>query len=381
MYFDGSYTIMISARKRTTDAAKFETEMAEMAQETKLRDSNLELYRILLMLLIIAHHYVVNSGLLAQTGPLVTDPTAVRSVFLYLFGAFGKTGINCFLMITGYYMCKSRITLQRFLKVFLEVLFYDIACWIVFVIAGYETFSVRGLLSLFIPVKNVGQNFVGCFLVFYLFLPFLTILVQNLTQKMHLALLALTGYMYVVLGNLPGCSVTMNYVSWYMVIFFMASYLRLYPSPVFFKKGLWAVASLGSLALSLVSVVICGRFFDAPYMLVSDTNALLAVTNGVTWFLFFKNLRIPYTKWINTVASTTFGVLLIHANSDAMRRFLWEDLLKNTQAYATDLWWLHAVLSVLGIFAVCVVIDLLRQCFAEKPAMAFVDKALSRRSS
>ena len=33
----------------------------------KNRDSNLELYRIIVMLLIIAHHYVVNSGLTANT--------------------------------------------------------------------------------------------------------------------------------------------------------------------------------------------------------------------------------------------------------------------------------------------------------------------------
>lgn len=31
---------------------------------SKERDSNLELYRILVMLLIVAHHYVVNSGLM-----------------------------------------------------------------------------------------------------------------------------------------------------------------------------------------------------------------------------------------------------------------------------------------------------------------------------
>ena len=29
----------------------------------KTRDSNLELYRIIMMLLIVAHHYVINSGL------------------------------------------------------------------------------------------------------------------------------------------------------------------------------------------------------------------------------------------------------------------------------------------------------------------------------
>lgn len=40
----------------------------------KTRDSNLELYRIIVMLLIVAHHYVVNSGLTAADGPVYADP-------------------------------------------------------------------------------------------------------------------------------------------------------------------------------------------------------------------------------------------------------------------------------------------------------------------
>lgn len=69
------------------------------------RSSNLELYRIICMLMIVAHHYVVNSGVRAADGPMMADPTAMNSIFLLLFGAWGKTGINCFLMITGYFMC------------------------------------------------------------------------------------------------------------------------------------------------------------------------------------------------------------------------------------------------------------------------------------
>ena len=60
----------------------------------KNRDSKLELYRIIVMLLIVAHHYVVSSGLTAD-GPIYTDPLSWRSLFLLLFGAWGKTGINC----------------------------------------------------------------------------------------------------------------------------------------------------------------------------------------------------------------------------------------------------------------------------------------------
>lgn len=82
----------------------------------KQRSSNLELYRIICMLMIVAHHYVVNSGLTSADGPLLTDYTSSNSIFLSLFGAWGKTGINCFLMITGYFMCASKITTRKFVK-------------------------------------------------------------------------------------------------------------------------------------------------------------------------------------------------------------------------------------------------------------------------
>ena len=37
-----------------------------MQSQVKQRNSNLELYRIIVMLLIVAHHYVVNSGLMEE---------------------------------------------------------------------------------------------------------------------------------------------------------------------------------------------------------------------------------------------------------------------------------------------------------------------------
>ena len=66
-----------------------------------VRSSNLELFRIITMLVIVAHHYVVNSGLM----PVIFDnyPSA-KSLFLLWFGWGGKTGINCCVLITGFFM-------------------------------------------------------------------------------------------------------------------------------------------------------------------------------------------------------------------------------------------------------------------------------------
>lgn len=47
----------------------------------KVRSSNLELYRIIAMLLIVAHHYVVNSGLLDENGSVYSDLMSEKSIF------------------------------------------------------------------------------------------------------------------------------------------------------------------------------------------------------------------------------------------------------------------------------------------------------------
>lgn len=60
-------------------------------EEKKIRRSNLELYRIIVMILIVAHHYVVNSGLMDV---MANDPMSFRSLYLYFIGMWGKTGIN-----------------------------------------------------------------------------------------------------------------------------------------------------------------------------------------------------------------------------------------------------------------------------------------------
>ena len=145
----------------------------------KQRESNLELFRIIVMLLIVAHHYVVNSDILRT---IKADPASPNALFFFYLGMWGKTGINCFVLITGWFMCTSRITLRKLLKLLLEIEFYKVAIGLVFLITGKETFSTAWLLGL-LPVRNINNGFVPCFLVFYLLIPFLNILVPPLLSS------------------------------------------------------------------------------------------------------------------------------------------------------------------------------------------------------
>lgn len=155
------------------------------------RSSNLELYRIVCMLLIIAHHFVVHSGLTPVDGVFMTNPTNVKTLFLWMFGMWGKIGINCFLLITGYFMCKSEITIKKFVKLLLQIYLYKFVIFTIFLATGYETFSLLRVVKLCMPLWGISSNFVGCFLVFYLTIPFWNILIRNMTQKQHQLLLIL----------------------------------------------------------------------------------------------------------------------------------------------------------------------------------------------
>ena len=142
------------------------------------RQSNFELFRILTMLLVVAHHYVVNSGIAAADGPIFENPTSLRALWILLWGGWGKIGINCFVLLSGWFMCEKNITLRKFLKLLCEFMFYRIVIAAVFWLTGYEKISLTGILDALIPVRELSDGFTGAYLVFFLFIPFLNILVR-----------------------------------------------------------------------------------------------------------------------------------------------------------------------------------------------------------
>lgn len=342
----------------------------------KGRDSNFELFRIIIMLLIVAHHYIVHSGL---EDFMLSNPLSTKTFIFFIAGAYGKTAINCFVLITGYFMCTSNITSKKFFKLFFEVMFYKVVIYLIFVLTNKVSFSPSLLLESFLPIYKVGDDqFVDCFLVFYLLIPFINILIKNIDEKKHLMLLGVLLFIYVVLYNVPKVGVIYNYVSWFIVIYLIASYIRLYPKKIFNNLSFWLISSVVMILISFAAVILGVTKsykvdINYSYTYVTDANSLIALLLGLSLFMLFKNINMKENRFINLIASATFGVLLIHFNSDAMKEFLWVDLLKNVEFFNTNYAFIHILLSVLGVYIVCVIIDLIRQVTIEKPFINFID--------
>ena len=354
------------------------------------RRSNLELYRIVSMLMIVAYHYTVNSGLDDIGGPILESPMSINSLYLAMFGAWGKVGINCFLLITGYFMCTSKITIRKFLKLLLQIYFYRITIFSIFYLSGYESLSVERMVKLLMPVLGFRDDFISCFLAFYLTIPFLTILVHNLTKRQHELLIILMLICYTVLGTLPFFVVRFNYITWFGILFFISSYIRLHPNPLFDRCNLWGWLTLGCALAVFVSIAIMQYIlgdkgvklgFSGHYF-VYDSNKLLAVCFALCSFLWFKNMNIKYNRIINAFGAGTFGVLLIHAHSSTMRTWLWKDTIDCVGHYSLPLGnlILYSVGVVMVIFMICNLIDQIRINTLEKWLFKWYDNRYAAKA-
>lgn len=137
---------------------------------------------------------------------------------------------------------------------------------------------------------------------------------------------------------------------------------------------------MGLSVVSVLCVVYCDSHFGKqtpPYKYVSPSG-ICAVLTSVSSFMFFKDLKIKNNKFINMIAASTFGVLLIHDNCAIMRQWLWQELVDVKAIYSLTI--LSAILQmlsvVLAVFIICILLDMLRKRTIERWILNQINKNL-----
>jgi hypothetical protein len=288
-------------------------------------------------------------------------------IFAQFFSFGGKTSINIFTLITGYFMVGRKLTVKRIVKILIPYIFWNYLINIVFLLTGYAEFGLRFLKGVF-PlsfVLGVDKGYGASMIAFYLLIPFLNILIKGMGEKMHLMLLGLLLFFYSIISTFSLINNVWGFIPWLCIMYLIGAYIKLYPCKWFESWKIAAIGltvSVGLIWLSMLVVDFIGARFGYTgwsYMM-GDCNKITVLGAGLSIFLLCKNLPIPQSKVINAIAACSWGVLLIHANSDTMRSFLWGTLLRNAEAYKTAWFPLHAILSVLGVYIVCTALEMLR---------------------
>jgi len=351
-----------------------EEQMTEQNNKpVKMRSSNIELYRIFVMLLIILHHYLVNSDLFLTA---MGDPDSGASWIAFVIGAYGKMGINCFVLITGYYMCRKKISLRKYLLLLFEVWFYSILLMIIDQIFGLETINLDAVVYYMFLTQARSIQFVASFLLFYPLIPFLNILIRNLDFARHTILISLLLFIFTIRANIPDYVVSLNYVFWFCVIYLIGAYLNIYNDRFASFTGDWRKMLAVVLALFVVSVFAVKQGMmltavskeDLVMFNMMDSNKVIPVLLAVVLFLFFKSIRVPDSRFINLLGKATFGILILHTSFGSL---IWNTL-RPDQWYGSAFIILHALACALGVFAACAVVDIIRIYLFEKPLFRLI---------
>lgn len=270
--------------------------MNKYLQNSK-RSSNLELYRIICMLVIIAHHYVVNSGLMEHFD---LNNITHNMLYLQLLASGGKTAINCFTLITGYYMLDKEWHIKRFLRLFSTILFYNITITAIFLITGYADLS-KELIQGVIPfVFDVNSGYFGSVLFLYLIIPYLNLLMHKLGKRNAEYLILILIVVYSIIPTLIVSKETFNYISWLSIMYLIGAYIHLYPNRMFDSIHWSAAGTVISCGAMILSVVITDFTSGGGYWyMCNNANKLLPLLCSIFSFNLFKSIQLKYNPYIN----------------------------------------------------------------------------------
>lgn len=326
-----------------------------------IRDSNFELLRIFAIMLVIVSHFNVHSYWMI--GGVSDFSLNLFMKFLFSVGCIANI---IFIILTGYFMVKSRIKIQKIISLILEMYFYSIIILLFAKFIFNMEVSWTDLRSSLLPFP-FGNWFVVAYIVLYLLIPFINKAVENFGRKQLLELICTCLLVFSIMPILTSWAFFSNFVV-FPVAYLIGAYIKLYVGEINKKRVTkYLVVTVALIACSIALIYGTALILQKPelvkhstYFLVKNSSPLV-IAAATFIFLIFRDAKVKPSKIINRLASSVLGIYLIHENV-FMRRLLWGGDFISIDIYNTNplMFILLATAKSLLVFAGCLAIDQLR---------------------
>lgn len=331
------------------------------------RQANFELLRIISMLMIVLFHCVYH-GNFDYSGTFNATHWILKEFWL-----FGELGVNLFMMITGYFMINGKFHWKKLMRLVLQVYFYHLlSCILIWIIESPNDSSLINLVTSFVfPISRRIYWYMTVYIMIYIFSPFINHFVKSLPQKEMAKLLMIAFILWSVcptaLGWAIGVESDLHYYNrfiWYIFIYLLGAYIRLYSLPVINTKRTSVILASVSFLIASITIPIIAFLnsllnlsIEPAYFWHPNTVLMLFMTIGI--FGFVKHINVPNRKWITVLASTTSGIYMLHDGK--LRYFFWQTLFPNAQFQDSPWLILYIVFSALTVFLLGAIVDLIWQ--------------------
>ena len=347
------------------------------SKKTMYRNSSIELLRIISMVMIMFHHFAYH-GNFEWNYNEITIPHLWYNFILM----GGKVGVNIFVLISGFFLIENTERLfqpKKLLKFWGQVVFYSITTYFLSIVLQINNFDIKQIIKICFPITYPGWWFASTYFMLYLIHPFLNKLLHDLDKNVYQYLILLLVLCWSIIPTLTTQLFESNSLLRFITLYVIAGYAKIYG----FNERL---KSKHYFFLFLI-VLVCSYLISVSFLVLGTKRNELAVhaidffgmerfpilLMALFLFMTFAKLKIKYNKWINVIASATFGGYLIH-DSSYIRYYIWWNIFKINQ-YQESLFLIpYSILVVFIIYVLCTGIEMVRKVLLERPYIIFVNK-------
>ncbi|MBR3161353.1 MAG: acyltransferase [Bacilli bacterium] len=352
--------------------------MEESSKKNNLLDSrksNYELMRIISMFLIILYHIILH-------GKLITRSEGIVKMILGMIEAIILMHVNSFIILTGYFQCKSTRKMKKVFSIIGQTWFYKVAIMLILIKISYIiTPRTIDYIHTLLPLDYGTYWYVNCYLILYIISPILNKVINN-SNKKELQQTILTLFIIVSCISTLTRDIVFNSfigrsISTFILLYFIGAYLRLYPleQSKFFKKYKPSNRRLLYFIGFLITILISYSFWLLGIYLTDFNNILkyigkifnklhisyaspIVIIQTLFYFSIFGTFSFK-NKFINLISQTTLGVYLIHENY-YLRSILYYKLkLKYSPVTYSKIGYIIIVAIIMYI--ICIIIELIRK--------------------
>lgn len=321
-----------------------------MKNVIKNRDSNIELLRIILIIMIIVHHLIVHGQGFSEIGQSNLELDKIKLIQIVI-ESFVIIGVNCFIFIAGYYKIKFKSS--KIINIIVQGVFYSLVINLILIVFFNHPITMKGSILAIIPMN--AWWFINYYLLLNLLAPYLNILIDYTNKIKQFYLIGILAFIIYILGGIGIVETNMGY----SLINFIFIYLlgRVFRENV--KDISRRISCIGYIITSLLIIVLVIGTYNilgskTAWRLFGYDNPLITISS-IFFFYIFKSIKFKSNNIINWIASSTLGVYMLH-DYILLRRYMRIIFKMNIINL-----YLHIIMSTLIIFLVCLFIDKIRE--------------------
>lgn len=285
----------------------------------KIRCSNFELMRLMLMFFIMWHHFIYVLDESLKTPAVITADT------------FFHTAVLCFVILSGYFSIHFKI--QRLIELIAQVVFFSfgLTCIAFFY---FDQGEWKDMITSFMPFTNGYYWFISIYLQLYILAPFINIILEKINKNQYWYLIMVLSFLVFYVGMIRGGNVCndggKNIIN-FVLLYCIGNGIKRNETFICnnIKKIRYLLIGTISILLTIVLLITSSQNDLQNYMLkfIYTYNSPGLYIMSICIFLLFLTFRF-HNNSINIIAKSSLAIYLFHEHP-LMKGILYQDCISN----------------------------------------------------